>query len=141
MAPDSDFREDDPPVAAFFARLLERSAALRMPELFRSPPPGALFHLPDRHGVGVVALRTTDLTREQLVGIMTYRLAQYVVLDYVNKRMVYEAGLEQGARGRVAPRLLRPGRAPRVRARPERHHRPGPLRAAAAPLLSRLRRP
>jgi hypothetical protein len=93
-SPGSDFREDDPPVAAFFARLLERSAALRMPELFRSPPPGALFHLPNRHGVAAVALRTTDLTREQLVGIMTYRLAQYVVLDYVNKRMVYEAGLE-----------------------------------------------
>ena len=93
MTDAAGFSESDPKVAAFFAKLLERSAALRMPELFRTPPAGSLFHLPDRHGVSVVALRTIHLSREQLVQIMTYRLAQYVVLDYVNKQLVYEAGL------------------------------------------------
>ena len=95
--------ESDPERAAFFARLLEKSAALRLPGLFQSSPPSCLYHLRDRHGVSVVALRTTDLSREQLLQIMTYRLAQYVVLDYVNLDVVYAAGLEHESLDNVAP--------------------------------------
>ncbi len=95
--------ESDPEAAAFFRRLLEKSAALRLPELFEVPPPSALYHLRDRHGVSVVALRTPDLSRAQLVAIMTYRLAQYVVLDYVNLDVVYAAGLEHESLDNVAP--------------------------------------
>lgn len=103
MTDDAVPGERDPGAEAFFRRLLDKAAALHMPELFAAPPAGALYHLRDRHGVGVVALRTTSLSREQLLGIMTYRLAQYVVLDYVNRKMVYEAGLEHESLENVAP--------------------------------------
>jgi 4-cresol dehydrogenase (hydroxylating) len=94
MSPDAFPSESDPEAAAYFRALLDKAARIRMPELFAAPPAGALYHLRDRHGVSVVAVRTTELSHEQLIQIMTYRLAQYVVLDYVNKRMVYEARLE-----------------------------------------------
>jgi hypothetical protein len=46
--------------------LLDRAAAVRLPELFASPHPDALYQLPNRHGVSVVALRTSSLSQEQL---------------------------------------------------------------------------
>jgi len=95
--------DGDPRRAAFFRGLLEKSAALRLPELFETPPQDALYQLRDRHGVSVVALRTSELSREQLLRIMTYRLAQYVVLDYVNLDVVYAAGLDHESPDNVAP--------------------------------------
>src|SRR5262245_38384018 len=87
--------DGDSQLDAFFRRLLDKSARQRLPELFTSSPHGdALYHIHDRGGVSVVALRTSSLTHDQLIQIMTYRLAQYVMLGYVNNSTVYEAGLE-----------------------------------------------
>ena len=63
-------------------------------ELFASKPSNALYHLLNRGGVSIVALRTADLSREQLIKILTYRLAQYVAVNFVEHQMVYKARME-----------------------------------------------
>jgi hypothetical protein len=74
--------------------LLDRAAALRLPELFASPHPDALYQLTNRHGVSVVALRTSSLTQEQLIHILMYRLAQYLSVDLIDPSMVYQERME-----------------------------------------------
>ncbi len=70
--------------------LLDRAAALRLPELFASPHPDALYQLPNRHGVSVVALRTSSLSQEQLTHILTYRLAQYLITGMIDSDFIYQ---------------------------------------------------
>ena len=84
----------EPQVADFINALLDRAAALRLPELCAGKHAGALWWVPSRHGVTVVALRTTSLSEEQRVKIMTYRLAQYVMARELDPRMIYDARLE-----------------------------------------------
>src|SRR5262245_49937442 len=74
--------------------LLDLRAPIRLPELFSDPPSDALYYLPDRHGVSVVAVRTTSLSANQLRAILTYRLAQYVIARQVDARMVYAKRME-----------------------------------------------
>src|SRR5262249_45826540 len=75
-------------------QLLDRAALVRLPELFRDVHPDTLYQLRDREGVSVTALRTSSLHPEQLVKILTYRLAQYVTIDFVDRQLVYQEGLE-----------------------------------------------
>src|SRR5687767_8638148 len=82
--------ERDLTVAAYVHGLLERADGVRLPELFTSRHPDALYHLPNRHGVSVIALRTTSLSQEQLTQILTYRLAQYLLVDLVDPSSLYE---------------------------------------------------
>jgi hypothetical protein len=70
--------------------LLDRAAAIRLPELFASPHPDALYRLPNRHGVSVVALRTSSLSQEQLTHILTYRLAQYLITGMIDSDVIYQ---------------------------------------------------
>ncbi len=84
----------NPDAEAHIRRLLDRASAQRLPDLFANPPPDALFHLPNRHGVSVVAVRTQSLKEDQLLKIMTYRLAQYVMADQLDPLLIYEKRLE-----------------------------------------------
>ena len=43
---------------------------------------------PFRGGISVTALRTTDLTEEQLVELMRFRLAQYLEVNFVEPTVV-----------------------------------------------------
>src|SRR5262245_45385327 len=79
---------------AFIRQLLDRAALVRLPELFRDVHPDTLYQLRDREGVSVTALRTSSLDPGQLVKILTYRLAQYVTIDFVDRQLVYQEGLE-----------------------------------------------
>ena len=83
-----------PEVAAFIGKLLDRAAAVRLPELFNGPHPEALWRVADRHGVSVIGLRTPDLREAQLIGIMRYRLAQYLWANQLDPEVIYRAGLE-----------------------------------------------
>jgi CRP-like cAMP-binding protein len=98
-----DRMPDNTPAEAYVRNLLDRAAALRLPELFASPPSDALYYLPNRHGVSVVVLRTTSLNHDQLIKIMTYRLAQYIAINYVDTQMVYETRLEHEPLTNVSP--------------------------------------
>lgn len=77
---------------AFIRELLDRAAQIRLPELFAGHP-DALWHVPNRHGVSVIALRTLSLTPDQLIKIMTY-LVQYVLADQLDVAMVFRDRLE-----------------------------------------------
>jgi hypothetical protein len=79
---------------AFIQGLLERASQLRMPELFAREHPEALWHVRDRHGVSVVAVRTPALTQEQLVKVLTYRLVQYLLADQLDPQLIFEEGLK-----------------------------------------------
>jgi hypothetical protein len=84
----------DAEVEAYIAALVEDADRQRLPELFGGDHPGALYQMHDRHGVSVIALPTTALSEEQLVKILKYRLAQYLLVHFADARMVYEAQLE-----------------------------------------------
>ena len=85
----------EPMIEAYVGRLLARAAAIRLPELFGDPHPDALYYLPDRNGVSVVALRTNSLSERQLTQILTYRLAQYLSANLVDPSMVYRKDLDR----------------------------------------------
>ena len=57
----------------------------------------------NRSGIGVTALRTTDLTEEQLVELMRFRLAQYLEVNFVDANVVYEQRLEHESLDNVYP--------------------------------------
>ena len=80
---------DDGQVAAYVRHIIEAASAIRMPELFAAPHPNALYFLPNRHGVAVTALRSTDLTEEQILQLLQYRLAQYLAVQYVDPLTIY----------------------------------------------------
>src|SRR5262245_13370294 len=89
-------------IAAYVRAVDETAAAIRMPELFGDRP-HALHKVANRNGVAVIALRTSSLSGEQLVQLMTYRLAQYLVTDFVDPRMAYEWEMEHEPLNHTSP--------------------------------------
>jgi hypothetical protein len=84
----------DSPAVRYCQALCDRASRIRMPELFTNPPPNTLYHLPDRHGVSVVVLGTASLRPDQLTKILTYRLAQYIAIGFVDPGLVYDRQME-----------------------------------------------
>src|SRR5262245_24046993 len=74
----------EPTVDVFVRDLLDRAAAIRLPELAHGTQPEALHRVDNRHGVTVVALRTRQLTSSQRHAILQYRLAQYLLADQLD---------------------------------------------------------
>ena len=104
MNPNRPVMESDPPeITAFVHNLVEEAARCRLPELFSLGHRDALYRLPDRHGVSVVALRTSSLSEGQLNKLMRYRLAQYLQVNFVDRQMVYEARMMQEPLSSVTP--------------------------------------
>lgn len=95
--------ENDPEVEGYVRGLIEAAAHQRLPDLFAADHPDALYRVPDRNGVSVVVLRTGGLTEEQLIKLMRFRLAQYLAVNFIDGRMVYEAGLEYEPLSGVSP--------------------------------------
>src|SRR5262249_61900190 len=93
----------DPERDAYISALLDRAAAIRLPELFQGDHPDSLWLVRDRHGVSTVVMRTTSLTREQLVAIMTYRLAQNLMAHQLDARQIYEHRVQQETLGADYP--------------------------------------
>jgi hypothetical protein len=98
-----DVQHFDPELDAFIQRLLRRSAEIRLPELFREKPGDALYYVAGRSGISVVALNTSALTAEQLVKVLTYRLAQYVTVSFVDPKALYEARMEHEPLSSTSP--------------------------------------
>ena len=86
-------RKSDPEVDAYIQEVLRKAADIRLPELFRTRSSDALYYLSNRGGLSVVALRTTALTEDQLVSILTYRLAQYLAINFVDPSIVHQRRL------------------------------------------------
>lgn len=83
----------DPGRDAYISALLDRAAAIRLPELFQGDHSDSLWRVRDRHAVSTIVIRTASLTREQLVAIMTYRLAQYLMANHVDPHPIHTQGL------------------------------------------------
>jgi hypothetical protein len=94
---------DDASAEAYVAGLVEAAAAIRLPSLFAKPHPNAILTVPNRGGIGVTALRTTDLSEEQLVELMRFRLAQYLEVNFVDSNVVYKERLEHESLANVYP--------------------------------------
>lgn len=94
---------DDTNAESFVAGLVEAAAGIRLPELFAKPHPAALFSVPNRCGVAVTVLRTTDLSEQQLVDLLRFRLAQYLEVNFVEPKIVYELRLEHESLDNVYP--------------------------------------
>lgn len=87
---------------AFIRDLLDRAAQIRMPELFAGHP-DALWHVANRHGVSVIALRTPSLSHEQLLEIMRYRLVQYLLANQLDADVVFREHLNHEPLVNVSP--------------------------------------
>jgi len=85
---------DDATADAYIAGLVEAAAGIRLPELFAKPHPDSIFSVPNRGGIGVTVLRTSDLEEEQVVELMRYRLAQYIEANFVEPNVIYDRRLE-----------------------------------------------
>lgn len=69
----------DPEAEAFIHRLIQEGTRQRLPELFKAGSPAeALYRVPERAGVGVVAMRSTCLEEAQLLTLLKYRWGQYL---------------------------------------------------------------
>jgi hypothetical protein len=99
-----DAATNNPAVEAYIGKLLDRSAALRLPDLFGSEHPEALYRVRDRHGISVIALYTPRLSDDQLRGILLYRLVQYMLADQLDPKLIFEHGLECEPASNVSPR-------------------------------------
>ena len=84
---------DDATADGYIAGLVEAAAAIRLPELWAKPHPKAIYTVANRGGIGVTVLRTSDLTDDQVVALMQYRLAQYIEANFVEPNVVYERRL------------------------------------------------
>jgi Cyclic nucleotide-binding domain len=94
---------DDPQADAYIARLVAGAAEIRLTDVFGREHPDALFHVADRQGVNVVALKTTSLSEEQLLSLMRFRLAQYLEVNFVNGQVVYDGRIEYEPLAAVKP--------------------------------------
>src|SRR6266540_474304 len=94
---------DGDPVAAFCRDVVAAGAEVRLPALFRSPPPGTLHHRPDRHGVAVLAAPTTSLPPEALAALLRFRLAQYLDIGFIDRRLAYRQRMLTEPASVVAP--------------------------------------
>jgi hypothetical protein len=90
-------------VEEYVRRVIDDGATVRVPELLTGQHTDALYHLSDRNGVGVVALRTTSLSEAQLSRLMTFRLAQYLLADLVDPTIVHKERLERDLPSTVSP--------------------------------------
>jgi len=92
-----------PEAEAFAQGVIEAVAQQRLPELFASARPEALYRLLDRNGVSVVVLRTPALTEEQLRQLLKYRMAQYLAAHFIEPQTVYETRMAHEPLANVLP--------------------------------------
>jgi hypothetical protein len=84
---------DDATADAYIAGLVDAAGEIRLPKLFSKPHKDALFSVPDRQGIAVTALKTSSLKEDELMGLMRFRLAQYIEANFVETNVIYERRL------------------------------------------------
>ena len=91
----------DPQVDGYVHELIDRAAQARLPQLFQDGRE-TLYRL-ERAGVSVIVVKTPGLSEAELKAVMAYRLAQYLVVHFVDPRMIAEARMEHEPIARVSP--------------------------------------
>jgi CRP-like cAMP-binding protein len=96
-------RPMDDPEGAYFRQAIAAGAAVRLPTLLRTPPPGTLYHRPDRHGVAVVAVPTTSLHDSDLDALLRFRFAQYLDIGFIDRHLAYTERMSGEPASVIAP--------------------------------------
>ena len=84
-------------------RVVTAGTTARLPRILAADVAGALQVVSDRHGVTCVSLVTTDLTEDELLAILRYRLAQYLLVGFVDPVLVHHDQLEHEPRSGLHP--------------------------------------
>ena len=90
-------------VDAYVQGLIDEASAQRLPGLFADDTVNAIYRLRDRNGITVIAVRTTELTEEQLLQIMSFRLGQYLAVGYLDTHMIHDLRLKHEPLSGVSP--------------------------------------
>ncbi len=88
-------------IEAYVNSLVDAATDIRIPELIDIDDPGVIYRIPERHGVGVVVLPTTLLTEQQVVHLLTYRMAQYVLVNFIDAAAAFEQQLKHEPRSSI----------------------------------------
>lgn len=100
----ADDTYSDADVDRYAGEVIQAGAAVRLPQLLRTPPPGTLYHVADRHGVAVAAIPTTSLTSGQIDDLLRFRFGQYLDVGFVDRDLAFAENL------RVEPgEVVKPG--------------------------------
>jgi hypothetical protein len=83
----ADVSADGVDADAFAEQVIQTGAAVRLRALLATPRPEALYYLPDRNGITVVALPTTGLSCHEVADLLAFRFAQYVDVGFVDRRI------------------------------------------------------
>ena len=94
---------NDPEAHRFLDAVIDRGARVRLPDLAARGHRDALLHLPDRHGIVVLALPTAALAEETLVALLTYRFAQYLAIGFFDATIACAERMEHEPLAAVSP--------------------------------------
>ena len=83
-----------PDVDAHIQRVIDEASAQRLPGLFADDRIDAMYRLHNRNGISVIAVRTTQLTEEYLLQIMSFRFGQYLAAGYLNTELIHDQRLK-----------------------------------------------
>ena len=90
-----------PEVQDYVNNLVDSAAEIRMPELLEIDDPAVVYRLENRNGVGAVLLPTTLLSEEQITKLLTYRIAQYMAVNFVDTEAAFEQQLQHEPRSAI----------------------------------------
>lgn len=84
------------PAAKYAAGLIEQSNAIRLIELFARGAgiDRALYRSKVRRSIQVAAITTDALREDELMGVMRYRLAQYLAVHFVDLERIHDERIE-----------------------------------------------
>ena len=92
---------------AYANGLIEAAASIRLADLFAKPVPGrdrALYRSKARRSIQVVAVETGSLREQELFDVMRFRLAQYLVVRFVDLDRVFAERIEYEPLDHSGPR-------------------------------------
>ena len=96
-------RPDQDAVDLFAEQVICAGAAVRVPSLLRSAPAGALYYVPDRHGVAVIALPSACLSAAQIEQLLRFRFSQYLDIGFVDRTVAFELAMQAEPAHAVSP--------------------------------------
>ena len=91
------------PVVEYVERIVVDGSTARLSRLVGSDFVSDLPVVRGRHGVTCVSLRTSDLHEDEILAILRYRLAQYLLVGFVDPGLVYQDQLRHEPRSGVHP--------------------------------------
>ena len=85
------------------ARVVPAGCSIRLPQLRARRRRGVLHRVADRHGVGVVALRTETLRADEHDALRRFRFAQYLDVGFIDAELARRERLVRDPGGPDAP--------------------------------------